>query len=145
VTRPWADRPSLVAWVLTLTGLGVAGYLTYVHYEGIAPVCTSGGCERVQASSYAEIGGIPVALLGLAGWVMIGISLWINGDVGRVLTFTLALIGFGFSIYLTYLEISVIDAICQWCLANAILMSGVFVASIVRLTRLEGPDRPAPV
>ncbi len=144
MTRPWADRPSLVAWVLTLAGLGVAGYLTFVHYEGIAPVCTSGGCERVQASSYAEIGGIPVALLGLAGWVMIGISLWIRGDAGRVLTFTLALIGFGFSIYLTYLEISVIDAICQWCLANAILMSGVFVASIVRLTRLEGPDRPAP-
>jgi uncharacterized membrane protein len=143
VTRPWADRPSLAASILTLIGLGVAGYLTYIHYEGIAPVCSTGGCERVQASSYAEIGAVPVALLGLIGYVAIGISLWIKGDVGRALTFLLALIGFGFSAYLTYLELFVIDAICQWCVASAVLMTALLITSILRLLRLEAPDQPA--
>lgn len=143
MTRPWADRPSLVATILTLIGLGVAGYLTYIHYEGIAPVCTTGGCEKVQASTYAEIGGIPVALLGLIGYISIGVSLWIKGDIGRALTFLLALIGFGFSLYLTYLEFFVIDAICQWCVASAVLMTALLITSILRLLRLEAPDQPA--
>jgi uncharacterized membrane protein len=144
MARPWADRASSVAAVLTLLGLGVAGYLTYVHYEGIAPVCSTGGCERVQASSYSEIGAVPVALLGLIGYVGIGLSLFVKGDAGRALTFLLALIGFGFSAYLTYLELFVIDAVCQWCVASAVLMTALLVTSIVRLLRLEAPDRPAP-
>ncbi len=58
------DRLTGLAALLSLAGLAVAGYLTYVHYEGIAPVCTTGGCEKVQSSVYAELGGIPVALIG---------------------------------------------------------------------------------
>lgn len=130
-----ADRPTLCSALLTVAGIGVAGYLTYVHYKGISPVCSTGGCERVQASSYSEITGVPVALLGLIGYLGIGASLFVAGDIGRVLTFMLALIGFGFSVYLTYLELFVIDAICQWCVASAVIMAALLCASVVRLLR----------
>ena len=55
MARPWADRASLVALILVVAGIGVAGYLTYIHYEGIEPDCRTGGCERVQATSSSEI------------------------------------------------------------------------------------------
>jgi len=142
--RFWADRPTMVATALTLAGIAIAAYLTYVHYEGLSPVCTTGGCERVQASSYSEIGPIPVALLGLIGYVLILVSLFVRGDVGRALTFMLTLSGFAFSLYLTYLEVFVIDAICQWCLASAVVMAALFVTATVRLLRPAGPGRPAP-
>ncbi len=127
--------PTVIAALLVLAGLGVAGYLTYVHYEDIAPVCTTGGCERVQASEYSELAGIPVALLGLIGYVLIGASLFLRGDLGRVTTFFLTLVGFLFSLYLTYLELFVIDAICQWCVASAVLMTALFAVATWRLLR----------
>jgi uncharacterized membrane protein len=143
VSRFWADRPTTVATVLTLAGIAIAGYLTWVHYEGLSPVCTTGGCERVQASSYSEIGPIPVALLGLIGYVAILASLAVRGDVGRAVTFMLALSGFAFSLYLTYLELFVIDAICQWCVASAVVMTALLIAATFRLLRLEAPARAA--
>jgi uncharacterized membrane protein len=66
---------------LTLGGVGIAGYLTYVHYAGLHPVCgISHGCETVQTSSYAYLAGIPVALLGLFTYVLILITLRRQGD-----------------------------------------------------------------
>jgi uncharacterized membrane protein len=66
-----------VTAVLALVGIGIAGYLTWVHYAGLEPVCVGGGggCERVQSSRWAELAGIPVAVLGLAGYVAILASL----------------------------------------------------------------------
>jgi uncharacterized membrane protein len=61
-------RLRLAVLVLALVGLAIAGYLTYVHYAELEPVCGLGGdCERVQTSDFAEVAGIPVALLGLVG------------------------------------------------------------------------------
>ena len=137
------DRLTAIAALLCLAGLAVAGYLTYVHYEEIAPVCTTGGCEKVQSSSYSELAGIPVALLGLIGYALIGISLLWRGDVGHAVTAGLTLAGFGFSAYLTYLELFEIDAICQWCVASAVLMTALLVVALVRLLRApEGPPVP---
>lgn len=130
-----SDRLTRVAAVLCLLGLGVAGYLTYVHYEDISAVCSTGGCERVQNSSYSELAGIPVALLGLVGYLAIAISLLARGDLGRAATAGLTIVGFGFSAYLTYLELFVIDAICQWCVASAVLMTALLVVTVVRLLR----------
>ncbi|HET6831135.1 MAG TPA: vitamin K epoxide reductase family protein [Solirubrobacterales bacterium] len=144
MSRLGADRATTVATVLTLAGIAIAGYLTYVHYEGLSPVCTTGGCERVQASSYSEIGPIPVALLGLLGYVAILASLAVRGDFARAATFMLALIGFAFSLYLTYLELFVIDAICQWCVASAVVMAALLVVATIRLLRPEAPGRAAP-
>jgi uncharacterized membrane protein len=121
--------------VLALLGLAVAGYLTYVHYAELEPICAGGGggCERVQNSSYAELAGIPVALLGLIGYALILASLWVPGEAGRLGGAVLALVGFGFSAYLTWLELFEIDAICQWCVVSAVLMSALAVSTSWRL------------
>jgi uncharacterized membrane protein len=123
-------RTALVA-VLSLLGLAVAGYLTSVHYGGTEPICTAGGsCEQVQTSRYAELGGIPVALLGVVGYAAILGSLAVPGHRGRLLRVLLAAVGFGFSAYLTYLELFVIDAICQWCVASAAIMAALLVVAV---------------
>jgi uncharacterized membrane protein len=121
--------------VLALLGLAVAGYLTYVHYAELEPICAGGGggCERVQNSSYAELAGIPVALLGLIGYALILASLWVPGEAGRLGGAVLALAGFGFSAYLTWLELFEIDAICQWCVVSAVLMSALAVSTSWRV------------
>jgi len=84
------------------------------------------------------LGGVPVALLGLAGYLAIAASLALRGDLGRAGTALLAIVGFGFSAYLTYLELFVIDAICQWCVASAVLMTGLVVVAVARLLRPPG-------
>jgi uncharacterized membrane protein len=123
---------------MALLGTAIATYLTYVHYAGIEPVCTTGGCEKVQSSDYAEVAGVPVALLGLVGYLSILGSLRVPGEAGRTATAALALIGVGYSLYLTYLELFEIDAICQWCVASAVVMAALAVASTARLLRGEG-------
>jgi uncharacterized membrane protein len=133
------DRSLVIAiGVLCVIGIGLAGYLTYVHYAGLKVVClSSGGCETVQASKYAKLGGIPVAVLGLAGYVSILISLAIRGDTGRALGFGIALIGFMFSLYLTYRELFTIKAICQWCVGSAVLMTLLVILTAIRLVRAD--------
>lgn len=133
----YTDRRLRIAiLVLSLIGIGVAGYLTYVHYEGLKVLClSSGGCETVQASKYAKLGGIPVAVLGLAGYIGIIGSLFIRSELGRVAGFGIALIGFGFSMYLTYRELFTIKAICQWCVASAVLMTLLLVLTTIRVLR----------
>jgi uncharacterized membrane protein len=126
---------TLVVAVLAAIGLGIAGYLTYVHYSDIEPVCTTGGCAKVQGSDYAALAGAPVALIGLLGYVGILLSLLVPGEAGRAATALLALVGFGYSAYLTYLELSVIDAICQWCVGSAIAMTAIAAVAVARLLR----------
>jgi uncharacterized membrane protein len=135
--RDSTDRRLRIAiLVLSLVGIGVAGYLTYVHYEGLKVLClSSGGCETVQASRYAKLGGVPVALLGLLGYIGILISLAIRGELGRIAAFGIALIGFGFSMYLTYRELFTIKAICQWCVSSAVLMTVLLVLTTIRVLR----------
>jgi uncharacterized membrane protein len=116
-------RLTLTAVVVTAVGLAIATYLTYIHYAGIDPVCSTGGCERVQSSDYAELVGIPVAVLGLAGYLGIAAALRVPGEAGRAGAAFLALTGFGYSLYLTYLELFRIHAICQWCVASAVCMT----------------------
>jgi uncharacterized membrane protein len=120
-------------------GVAVAGYLTYVHYSGLEPFCAGSGhgCQRVQASSYAELAGIPVAVLGLAGYVAIASALLYPGEHGRLAAAGLAITGFGFSAYLTYLELFVIDAVCQWCVASAMLLTLLMVLTVRRLLRSD--------
>jgi len=132
-----ADRRlTLAIAALALVGLGIAGYLTYVHYSDIEPVCTTGGCAKVQGSQYAELAGVPVALIGLLGYVSILASLAIPVEAGRTATALVALIGFGYSAYLTYLELGVIDAICQWCVGSAVVMTAIAALAVLRLLRV---------
>ncbi len=128
-------RLRLATALICVLGLAVAGYLTYVHYAELEPLCVGGGggCEKVQSSDYAELAGIPVAVLGLGGYGLILASLWVPGDAGRVSGALLALVGFGFSVYLTWVELFEIDAICQWCVVSAVLMTVLAVTTAWRL------------
>jgi uncharacterized membrane protein len=127
--------------VIALIGVGIAGYLTYVHYEGLPIACPTGGsCETVQRSIYAKLDGVSVAVLGLIGYIGILGSLLVRADIGRVAGFAIALIGFGFSMYLTYREIFTIKAICEWCVSSAVLMTILAVLTAIRVLR----DEPAP-
>jgi uncharacterized membrane protein len=135
-----SDRAlELSARALVLLGLAIAGYLTWVHYSGLDPVCVGGGggCERVQSSSYADLAGVPVAIVGLLGYALIGMTLLVRDERAVTAGATLALIGFGFSVYLTYLELAVIDAICQWCVASAVVMTLLAAVMAARVLRAD--------
>jgi uncharacterized membrane protein len=137
VTVVRRDRLRVAMAGLALLGIAIAGYLTWVHYAGLKPVCLSGGggCEKVQSSQYADVAGIPVALLGLIGYVGILASLWLRGETGLTLGVLLTLVGLGFSAYLTYRELFTIDAICQWCVASAVVMTILTGLALVRFLR----------
>jgi uncharacterized membrane protein len=125
--------------VLALIGVGIAGYLTWVHYAGLQPFCVGGGggCERVQTSRWAELGGIPVAVLGLGGYLLLLATLALPDDPGRSAAAFIALVGVGFSAWLTYVELEKIDAVCQWCVASAAVMTLLAVVSVIRLLHVE--------
>ncbi|HEY7891863.1 MAG TPA: vitamin K epoxide reductase family protein [Solirubrobacteraceae bacterium] len=128
--------------VLALLGLGIAAYTTYVHYAGIKPACTAGeSCTKVQTSVYSELAGVPVALMGLIGYVAILGSLLVRETENtRFATLVLTLGGFGFSAYLTYRELFSIHAICEWCVTSAVIMTVLMLLSVWRFLRAE--DKP---
>jgi uncharacterized membrane protein len=141
-----ARRPGglwIAALVLALVGTGIAAYLTYVHYSGASPICEiSHGCEKVQTSEWSKLAGVPVALLGLIGYVGILGALFVRGEFGTLGAAALSWVGFGFSAYLTYREIFTIEAICIWCVASAIvltLLTAVTTARLLRTTPDPGP------
>lgn len=129
---------SLRIWaaVLAALGLAVAGYVAIVEAGGGSPVCVagSGGCNAVAESDYAELAGVNVALIGVFGYLALLASAATPGDAGRAGGLLFSLIGFGFSAYLTYLELFVIEAICQWCVASAVLMTALLAVCFVRAT-----------
>jgi uncharacterized membrane protein len=126
------------AIALAVVGLGIAGYLTYVHYAGIDSVCAiAHGCEKVQTSEWSELAGIPVALLGLLGYAGILAALLRDDEEGRLAAVAFAWVGVAFSAYLTYREIWSIDAICIWCVASAIVLTLISVLTTVRFLAAE--------
>jgi uncharacterized membrane protein len=133
----------IVLGVLAVVGLLTSGYLTWVHYAGVAPVCVggSGGRETVQTSSYATILGAPVAALRLVGYSGLLLSALLRGEVGAYLGFLVALVGTLFSAYLTYLELFVIHAICEWCVASASVMVAALVCAAAWALRLSEEGR----
>ena len=129
----------IVLAVLAVTGLCMSAYLTWVHLRGVAPVCLAGGggCETVQSSRYAEILGVPVAALGLGGYAGLLLAALLRGEAGALLGLFVTLVSVLFSAYLTYLELFVIYAICQWCVSSAALMTAAFVFCVIRIGHLR--------
>jgi uncharacterized membrane protein len=123
---------------LAVVGLLISAYLSWVHYVGVVPVCVggSGGCKTVQTSSYATIFGVPVAVIGLVGYSGLLLSASLRGEVGVYLGFLVALVGTLFSAYLTYLELFVIHAICEWCVASAAVMVAALICTALGAWRL---------
>ena len=114
----------LAAAAVAFVGIGVAAYLTWAHFSGSSVVCVAGGgCETVQESEYAEIAGIPVALLGVVAYTAVfALVVW-DGPTARLSAAAIALVGLLFSIYLLALQLFVIDAICVWCAVNDVLVA----------------------
>lgn len=129
--------------VLSILGIAVAAYLTVVHYRADLLVCgVSGGCHTVQSSSYAMVAGIPIAILGLGMYITLllltGVRFkrpeWIvSATYGA---FAIALAGVAYAIYLTYVELFVIDAICQWCVMSAVITTFICIVEGVAVWRL---------
>ncbi len=113
--------------LMLVAGILVAGYLTYVELTLVQATCgVVGNCNAVQQSSYAHILGIPVGVIGIMGYLII-LSLWMmnrykNQQWIDGVLFVMALVGVGFSIYLTILEPFVIGATCVWCLTSSVIM-----------------------
>ncbi len=132
-------RTEVLIPILCVIGLGVAGYLTFVETQNVAAVCGPiGDCNSVQSSPYARLFGLlPVGVLGLAGYVgMIAawaVSRWGRGDLAAyapVVLLAMALFGVLFSLYLTYIELAVILAVCIWCLTSALLMALILILAV---------------
>jgi uncharacterized membrane protein len=128
--------------VLATAGLGVASYLTYIHYAGIKPACTAGeSCTKVQTSQYSKLAGVPVALIGLIGYVTILASLLARDkEATRFAAAGLASGGFAFSAYLTGRELFSIHAICEWCVSSAVIMTLLMCLAIWRFLHADAGD-----
>lgn len=134
---------SLRVAAVALAAIGMLGsaYLTWVHYSGQLALCFgAGGCETVQASRYAMVGAVPVAVLGLlafgAVFALAGLRLRPAAPAWLLTAlFGVTLAGTLFAAYLTYLELFVIKAICPWCVVVDSAMALSFVLTLAELRR----------
>ncbi len=132
-----ASLPNLIL-MLSLLGIVVAGYLSFVATSGTDAVCGPvGDCHAVQASQYAYLfGSIPNGLLGLAAYLAIVGAWFVNwrlprfADQAALALFVIAFFGTAFSAYLTFLEPFVIGATCMWCLSSAVIMTAIMLLSL---------------
>jgi uncharacterized membrane protein len=129
---------------VALAGLAISAYLTAVRYADENPSCViGGGCTTVQNSEYAELAGIPVAVLGLLAYGGLLAAALLAGPLGRALGLFTALVGVGFSAWLTYAELFLIEAVCLWCVVSAILMVLALVLTVARAARASGAEGSA--
>jgi uncharacterized membrane protein len=133
----WLPKVSIV---LAIIGLLDSIYLAWLKLAGTTALCGGvGDCESVNNSIYAEINGIPIALLGAGAYLLIMALLLVEGRFGLgtewpvMGVFGLSLIGTLYSVYLTYLEVAVLHAICPYCVLSAIAIALILVISVIRL------------
>lgn len=119
--------------VLAALGAAISAYILYVRETDGSLVCSTGGCETVQSSSYAELFGVPVAALGVAGFVVLLVAALTRGECARLVNATVALAAFLFAAYLLAVQLVVIDAICQWCVATDVVTTAIAALALVRL------------
>ena len=134
--------PARRRWItiLAVLGIGVSGYLTYTHLSGAPILCGgSSACEVVNASRYAYLGPIPIALLGLGTYVALAVLSLIPAREDRawpdLAIFGLSLTGGLYSLYLTYIELFVLYAVCWWCAISAILILLILITAAPRPVR----------
>ncbi len=130
--------------MVAVAGVALATYLTWVHFDAGALVCGIGDCHTVQASEFATVGPFPVAVLGLAMYLtVLACNLIARARPGFTtavtsIAFAVAFGGAIYAIYLTWLEVAVIGAICQWCVVSALLT--LLLAILLGLSVWRGLD-----
>jgi len=141
------DLLRILGIIMTIIGAGISIYLAYVKLSDGEAICLATGnidCHSVQTSSYSEILGIPISLLGLGAYIaMLGIfaledRIQFLADYGLTMLFSMTLFGTVYSGYLSYVEGFVLKKWCLWCVASALLMLGLFILSTTRLMRSFG-------
>lgn len=138
------DGLTWLSRALSLTGLGIAAYLTTVYLQHVPPLCNgSGGCVTVQHSQYAHVAGIPLPVFGLFGYTMLFITACLPGQRARTAGMVFTVIAISASIVLTYLELNVIHAVCIWCVASAICALLHVIVNSTRYVRGEPLPSPA--
>jgi uncharacterized membrane protein len=123
--------------MLAVAGLGISSYLSYTHWAHATIACGGvGNCNLVNNSEYAELAGVPVALLGALCYMALIASalawLWWRpaGFAWPVMVFWgLSVGGTLYSAYLTYVELFVLEAICVYCVASAAIIATSFLIS----------------
>jgi len=144
------NKLRLVSIILSIAGLVDALYLTWIKFTNNYSLCIQGvgNCESVNTSSYAEVMGIPVAVLGAGTYLLIIMILLSESRIGHLKSnatlylFGITLIGVLFSAYLTFIEVAVLKNICPYCVVSAILMTVLFILSIVRLSQGQTEINP---
>lgn len=130
--------------VLIAIGIAITGYLVYNEITAQAVVCAEGeafNCDAVQHSAYSKIAGIPIVYPGFLTYVLLGAlvllenRLGILQEYGKLLVFGITLFAFVFSVYLVYLQLFVLQALCQWCIGHEIIMTILFFVSGIRIWR----------
>jgi uncharacterized membrane protein len=137
--------------LLAVLGLLDSIYLVWVKYTGTYALCGPiGNCESVNSSQYSEIFGIPISLLGAGAYAIIIVLLLLENrgqfwaEFGSMIVFGMSLVGVLYSIYLTYIEIAVLKAICPYCVISAIILFILLFLSGIRLSiSLGESDEPS--
>lgn len=135
--RPFRRR-FFVALAFAVVGFCDSVYLTVEHYANLTPPCSLVyGCESVLTSKYSVVYGIPMALLGALYYLAVILALILYLDIKRDFIIKWAArftaVGFLFSLWLVYLQLFVIKAICQYCMLSALSSTGLFVAGLLVL------------
>jgi uncharacterized membrane protein len=131
-----SDFSNRVIFILSLLGLAVASFLFYEYHIAGTIVCPTGqGCDIVRLSPYSSFFGISIPLLGIIFYLTMAILAVVRthsiSSKIHTLQQLIAVFGVGFGIYLTYLEIFVIKAICFWCVISFIISIGVLLSVII--------------
>lgn len=138
------------AAVLSLAGLFISAYLYLYKIGKIGSLaCGTGACETVQLSPWSKFAGVEVALIGVLGYAGL-LALCLAALQPRLsvrrwpalLLVTLAGIGVLFTVYLTYLELFVIHAVCRWCVVSGVIILSIFIAALLELHRLARSAAP---
>jgi uncharacterized membrane protein len=135
----------MTAALLSLIGFFVSAYLYLYKIGRIGTLaCGDGGCDTVQQSVWSRFGGMEVALIGVAGYaglLLVSLAALQPGLSARrwpaTLLLSLAGIGVAFTVYLTYLELFIIHAICRWCVGSAAIIVAIFITALLEQRRLS--------
>lgn len=138
------DLLRTISLVLVVIGIVISAYLSYTKLTNTAVVCAEGdafNCDAVTTSVYGKVAGIPIAYLGLLTYLFLGALLLLENripflrDYGVTLVFAVTLFGFIYSMFLVYVQASILRSFCVWCLGHEVVMTLLFILSGVRLFR----------